>query len=1133
MDMTAQAFFDGHPDPMWIFEKATLRVLDGNDAAVRKMGYSREELCRMTIADFRHPADRPGLIDAIKALTDAPVEAGVWSVVTATGDTLMMDIHWRPMSRNGVEVVLATLRDVTNLTQTILHLREHKANLRTAKRLLGVGFWRLELESGRLDWSENVHDLYHVTERAFGRSFDDYVALVHPDDRQKMLDGWEEFSSSGADNLYFRHRVVGSDGEVILVQGVGERSIGPNGPILSGVVQDITKQSRMDDELALTSSLVRLAGRVAPIGGWRVSGEGPTVTWTEMTALIHGRAPGDVPSLQEGIAHYAPEFRARIAGAVEAGLRDGTPVDELVQLVRTDGERIWVRVIGEAERNTAGQVVALQGAIQDVSEVMAVRAQAEVSARRLAETMEQLGDALLLLDHDWRYVYVNTEAERLLGRSRDELLGQIIWEVFPDTIGTIYHERYMEAVTTGKPVRFTEHYEPLQKWFRISAHPASDGLAVYFTDVTTDRIRDDQLRLLDLAVGRVNDMVVITEPHPQKGAESPRIVYVNDAFVKRTGYSRDEIIGKSPQILQGPDTDLAESARLAAARSRREHVRAELLNYTKDGTSYWVEIDLVPLVNEEGIFTHWVAVERDNTERREAEERLRLSEERFRLVTQATEDVVWDYDIQSQQIWWGDGASRLFETGFQGEQTSPELWIDHIHPEDRERTVASIRDVIYGTDEHWRAEYRFLHKDGKVIHIVDRGSVIRDSGGKALRMIGSMSDVSSRVAMEDRIRQSQKMEAVGQLTGGVAHDFNNLLTVILGSADDLGQEAGDRPELVSLVRIIQSAAIRGAELTNRLLAFARRQTLAPKLVDANQLILGIEGLLRRTLSGDIEFRIGTQPDLWMAEIDPGQLEVALLNLAINARDAMPGGGRLTIETMNDVLKEDAPLQDDEVLPRGSYVVLSIADTGSGMSREVLARAFDPFFTTKDVGKGSGLGLSMVYGFVRQSHGHVRIDSELGAGTVVKLYFPRAGQAEQTGETPSAPPQETAVGESHRILVVEDDPLVRDYVVAVLQGLGHQVTACDNGAAGLEALRGAAPFDLLFTDVVMPGGIGGQELAAAAVALRPEIKVLLTSGYSEQGLPAQPMRGEEFHMIAKPYRRRELAATLNRIFEKAP
>jgi PAS domain S-box-containing protein len=1128
MEMTAKALFDGHPDPMWVFDRSTLRVIDANAAAIAAFGYSIGTLRSIRITDLRPAEDRPRLVAALAAIGRDPVEAGIWPLITASGETRLVDIHWRPVSSEGTACILATFRDVTGLSRNIERLREQEINLGTVKRLLGVGFWQFHPETGTIDWSDNVYAIYGVAPNNFGKNLEDYIALIHPEDRATTLSHWKAFETSQDATYVFRHRVLRPDGGVVLVQGVGERSVGPLGPRVNGVVQDITRQAGVDEELARTSSLVRLAGAIARIGGWRISTEGPSVTWTDMTARIHGLDSANAPSINEGINHYAPEFRTRIRTAIEAGLRDGTPVDELVQLIRADGDRVWVRVIGEAEKNDRGDVVALQGAIQDVSEVVAVRAKAEASARRLAETMEQLGDALILLDGAWRYIYVNAEAERLLGRDRSQLLGHEMWSVFPDTVGTIFDQRFHEAVQTGRPARFTQYYEPFRKWLRISAHPASDRLAVYFTDVTAERMRDDQLRLLELAVGRVNDMVVITEPDPAQGPENPRIVYVNEAFVARTGYSRAEVIGRSPKMLQGPDTDPVEAAKLTTARARWEPVRAELLNYAKNGTPYWVEIDLVPLANDEGVYTHWVAVERDKTERRRAEEALRLSEERFRLVTLATEDVVWDYDVVAQRLWWGDGAARLLAEDVPEEGTSPDVWINHIHPDDRDRTLASIRHVIYGTGEHWRAEYRMIHADGKVLNVVDRGFVIRNAAGQALRMIGSISDVSGRVAMEERVRQSQKMEAVGQLTGGVAHDFNNLLTVIIGSVEELAHRSTGRTDLNEPLRIIQSAAMRAAELTSRLLAFARRQTLAPRIVDANDLIQGLEGLLRRTLTEDIEVRILTAPDLWTTEIDPGQLEVALVNLTINARDAMPRGGLLTLETTNLVVTDDIYTQHDEVLPRGSYVVISVSDTGTGMTRSTLARAFEPFFTTKEVGKGSGLGLSMVYGFVRQSQGHVRMTSEPGVGTVVKLYFPRAAAANAPAKVHPDPAPELAASGSHRILVVEDDPLVRNYVVGLLGGLGYQVTACENGAAGLAALRSDAHFDLLFTDVVMPGGIGGQELAEAASLLRPGISVLFTSGYTEDELPARALGGHRFHMLPKPYRRRDLVGLLQQI-----
>jgi len=379
-----------------------------------------------------------------------------------------------------------------------------------------------------------------------------------------------------------------------------------------------------------------------------------------------------------------------------------------------------------------------------------------------------------------------------------------------------------------------------------------------------------------------------------------------------------------------------------------------------------------------------------------------------------------------------------------------------------------------------------------------------------------------RTAIDDlhaRLRQSQKMEAIGQLTGGVAHDFNNLLTVILGSAELLVERLGKDPESRSLAEMTANAAERGAELTNRLLAFARRQPLDPRPTDINRQIADMDRLLRRTLGEHVEIEVVQAGGLWKAMIDAGQLENAILNLCINARDAMPDGGRLTVETANVRLDAAYAASQSEVEP-GQYVMVAVSDTGIGMDAATLERAFEPFFTTKDVGKGSGLGLSMVYGFAKQSGGHVRIYSEAGQGTTVKLYLPRA----ETDQAPVAAAAEPAIEKGkERILLVEDDDLVRGHVARQLDTLGYEVVAVANGPDAIEALRQRADIDLLFTDIVMPGGMNGREVAERAKALRPGLPVLFTSGYTENAIVHQGRLDRGVHLLQKPYRRQELAA----------
>jgi CheY-like chemotaxis protein len=377
---------------------------------------------------------------------------------------------------------------------------------------------------------------------------------------------------------------------------------------------------------------------------------------------------------------------------------------------------------------------------------------------------------------------------------------------------------------------------------------------------------------------------------------------------------------------------------------------------------------------------------------------------------------------------------------------------------------------------------------------------------------------------EEQLHQSQKMESVGQLTGGVAHDFNNLLTVVSGNLE-LIEDATDDDKVSRLAAAARRAADRGARLTAQLLTFSRRQTLHPKLVSANDLIREFRGLIRQAVGGGCEFRVRPGEHLWLCHIDPALLETALLNLALNGRDAMPDGGVLEIETQNVVVEDGAVTG---CLP-GSYVKLSVTDTGCGMPHEIRDRVFEPFFTTKEVGKGTGLGLSMVYGFVRQSEGHVTVESVPGAGTTVALYLPEVTCAPEP-EVKTIQTEATQRG-SERILVVEDDEDLLEATSAMLTTLGYRVLRARNGAEAIQMLDSGEEFQLVFSDVMMPNGINGVELAREARQRSKEVKILLTSGYAGDVLEKYRAK-DEFQIIGKPFRMADLARSLRSILQEA-
>jgi len=409
--------------------------------------------------------------------------------------------------------------------------------------------------------------------------------------------------------------------------------------------------------------------------------------------------------------------------------------------------------------------------------------------------------------------------------------------------------------------------------------------------------------------------------------------------------------------------------------------------------------------------------------------------------------------------------------------------------------------------------------DGRWFQVFDRRT--SEGGLVSIRL-----DITAMKQAEEQLRESQKLQAIGQLTGGVAHDFNNLLAVIVGNLDLIGQEARDQPVVIEMADAAMLAAERGAALVQRLLAFARRQPLRPRTIDLNALVDGMDALLHRTLGEAVEVRAVLAEGLWPTHADPGQVENALLNLAINARDAMPDGGRLTVETANRRLDADYAAREPEVAA-GDYAMLAVTDTGTGMAPEVAARAIEPFFTTKPVGQGTGLGLSMIYGFAKQSGGHVKIYSEPGHGTTVRLYLPRAGQAADAAETPAAPP--TPRGRE-TVLAVEDDPAVQATVASLLVDLGYRVLLADDARTALAMLDANPDIALLFTDIVMPGGMNGIALAAAARRRRPELKVLFCSGYAEMAIARDGRIDADRELIGKPYRKQQLAAKLREVLD---
>jgi PAS domain S-box-containing protein len=606
------------------------------------------------------------------------------------------------------------------------------------------------------------------------------------------------------------------------------------------------------------------------------------------------------------------------------------------------------------------------------------------------------------------------------------------------------------------------------------------------------------------------------------------------------GYEPSEIIGRPFETFFTPEDrerGLPQHALKTAAETGR--FEAEGWRVRKDGSRFWALAVLDAVRDEAGELIGFAKITRDITEREQAHHRLVESERRFRRLVDAVVDyAIFELDPNGIIQTWNTGAQRI--KGYRSEEIIGRHFSSFYPEEDRAAGVPAKALETAARNGRYEAEGWRLRKDGtrfRALVIIDP---IRDEDGKLIGFAKVTRDITERMEAQRALKEtqeqlalSQKMEAVGQLSGGIAHDFNNLLMIVLGNLETAERHAKNTSESnPSLQRAINNAmrgARRAAALTSRLLAFSRRQALDPKPLDANKFLAGAADFLQRSLGETVDVQAVGAAGLWQIEADPNQLEAALVNLAINARDAMPGGGKVTIEATN-IYADDEYCRANPELSPGQYVLICVSDTGCGMSADVANRAFEPFFTTKELGHGTGLGLSQVYGFVKQSGGHVKIYSELQQGTTIKIYLPRyVRQIQQEEEIETPPLGRGDHGEV--ILVVEDDDDLRSYLSEVLSGLGYQVIAVGNAQAAIPILeRNSMRIDLLLTDVVMPG-MNGRELGRRAQEIRPQLRVLYMTGYSRNAVVHHGRLEEGVELLQKPITQTHLATRVRHVLDQ--
>jgi PAS domain S-box-containing protein len=586
----------------------------------------------------------------------------------------------------------------------------------------------------------------------------------------------------------------------------------------------------------------------------------------------------------------------------------------------------------------------------------------------------------------------------------------------------------------------------------------------------------------------------------------------NPAAERLFGFTAAEAIGQSIDIMVPPDRR-DEVRGIIERAGRGEHIEHhETSRVCKHGRNVEVSLSISPILSVSGKIIGMSETVHDITERKQTRQALDQEIEERRRIFETSNDLILVTDTSGNFIQVSPSVTTIL--GYQPSDMIGHSAVEFIHADDLEHTRKEMRAARRGQSKR-SFETRYVSKEGKAVALNWTGTWSEP----VQRHFFIGRDLTEKQAAEAQLRHAQRMDAVGQLTGGVAHDFNNILTVITGTIGILREAVADQPQLVTIADLIDEAAERGANLTKHLLAFARKQPLQPVELDVNALVLEAAKLLHPTLGGHIEITPLLAEDAWTALADPNQLTTAVLNLAFNARDAMPNGGKLALETGNVVLDESYANEHSELAP-GNYVMIVVSDTGSGIPAALLERVFEPFFTTKEVGRGTGLGLSMVFGFVKQSGGHIKIYSEEGHGTSVRLYLPRAAGLQQT--TTEALVSGTVEGGNETILVVEDDTMVRRYVMTQIESLGYPTLEAANASDALRLIDELPAIDLLFTDVIMPGGMNGRQLVEEALRRRPDLKTLYTSGYTENAIVHHGRLDSGVLLLVKPYRKAELA-----------
>lgn len=903
---------------------------------------------------------------------------------------------------------------------------------------------------------------------------------------------------------------------------------GERGCRLGAIMRDVTEQRQVERSLRETQERYRTLAESAEDFIYIIDRQGRVEYLNAAAARLFGLQPQDL--LGRRVAElFAPGTFDRQRRNLERVLQSGQPI-AITDKTVVGRREIWQETTLIPLRDDAGQVRAVMGVSRDVTARLRAEEALRESEERYRTLAESTQDAIVIVNRDGFVEYVNGAAARLVGRRPAEVIGKRPAEYFPAEEFARQQRNLQAAFASGQPLRVEDRttYPVGEVWQESLLIPltgkdgSADTLLIVARDITERKRAEEALRASEYqyrtTIDSLGDPIHVVTP-------DLRLVLCNKAMQRCIEELNlgPEAIGRTvfeifPFL---PDQVRAEYENVF----RTGQVLVTEESNMVSGREVFTETRKIP-VYEEGQVVRVVTVIRDISERKQAEAVLWQT----KMVVEHSPIIL--YRLRAEEGWPFDFVSEnVNQSGYTAEEllSGQVPFTSLVHPDDLARVLGEMEERAERGEDTFRRQYRAIIKSGEVRWVEDRVVIVRDPEGRVTHYQGVLLDVTENRRLEEQVRQAQKMETVGRLAGGVAHDFNNFLTAIRGYAglayDALRPEEPARADIEQVLK----AAERATALTGQLLAFSRRQVIETRPANLNDLILDMEKMVRRLIGEDIELEVHLAPDLGLARVDPGQITQALVNLLVNARDAMPDGGTVTLTTTNVTLDEAAAGPQAGLAP-GSFIRLEVRDNGVGMSSEVQAHLFEPFFTTKGVGQGTGLGLASVYGIVKQHGGHIVVQSEPGLGTTVQIYLPQLTDADYH---PLQPEPARPLPRGHEtILVVEDEPAVRALMVRVLRRAGYTVLEVQDGNEAIQIVRGhQGAVHLLLTDVVMPQ-MDGKLLAGLLRDAQPDLRVLYVSGYATEVLSRYGVLPEEIDLLQKPFTGTTLAVRVRQALDRA-